>query len=122
MNRSNTISESDITQVQKEKLISSISYILSTPSTSNAYYDNIISLLNEMNITLTSYLKMCITLLSRHSKHMNDLLLISGYLVLMKNFTKLFSEFDESQLTKQIQTISKHLNYEKIEQNTVLMK
>lgn len=122
MNRSNTISESDITQVQKEKLISSISYILSTPSTSNAYYDNIISLLNEMNITLTSYLKMCITLLSRHSKHMNDLLLISGYLVLMKNFTKLFSEFDESQLTKQIQTISKHLNYEKIEQNTVLMR
>ena len=124
MNRSpsNAITEGDITQAQKEKLITSISYILSTPSTANAYYDNIISLLNEMNISLPSYLKMCIALLSRHSKHINDLQLISGYLVLMKNFSKIFAEFDESQLSKQILTISKHLGYEKIEQNTVLMR
>ena len=124
MNRSpsNAINEGDITQPQKEKLITSISYILSTPSTANAYYDNIISLLNEMNISFSSYLKMCIALLSRHSKHINDLQLISGYLVLMKNFSKIFAEFDESQLSKQILTISKHLGYEKIEQNTVLMR
>ena len=56
MNRSpsNAINEGDITQPQKEKLITSISYILSTPSTANAYYDNIISLLNEMNISFSS--------------------------------------------------------------------
>ena len=112
----------DVTEVQKEKLISSITYILSNPSSATGYYESILSLLNEMNVSLSSYLSMCINFLSHRSKDKDDLQLLSGYLFLMKNFSKLFTDIDESQLSKQVLNISKHLGYEKMDRNKVLMR
>lgn len=114
--------ETGINQAQREKILTSLNLILSLPGDPTYYYDSINSLLSEMNVSIETFFKMCMGFLSRHSKDKNDLKLISAYLFLMKNFTKIFAEIEDSQLTNQVLTISKHLGYERMDKNKVLMR
>ena len=115
-------SDQALTSLEREKLISLLTIILSYPRSPSQYNELICNALSELKIPNEKFLYLCIKSLQRVNPSHNDTIIISSYLFRMQNFLKLFKDIEEKEINNQIRTIAKHLVYEKMDKNILMMK
>ena len=115
-------SDQALTSYEREKLISLLTIILSHHHSPSKYNELICNALCELKISNEKFLYLCIKSLQRVNPSHNDTIIISSYLFRMQNFLKLFKDIEEKEINNQIRTIAKHLVYEKMDKNILMMK
>ena len=115
-------SEQPLTSYEREKLISLLTIILSHHHSPSKYNELICNVLCELKLSNEKFLYLCIKSLQRVNPSHNDTIIISSYLFRMQNFLKLFKDIEEKEINNQIRTIAKHLVYEKMDKNILMMK
>ena len=122
LQKSQSLSDQALTSLEREKLISLLTIILSYPRSPSQYNELICNALSELKIPNEKFLYLCIKSLQRVNPSHNDTIIISSYLFRMQNFLKLFKDIEEKEINNQIRTIAKHLVYEKMDKNILMMK
>lgn len=112
--------QKELEEKKKEIIIAKIIEILSNPCSNYTLY--IKNCLDEMQLTIDSYFKICQSILIKSSRTKSETKLIYGYLFLMDDFIKLIKKHDEPHLNEYLQIIATHLGYEKLNKNSVLMR
>ena len=111
-----------LTSTEREKLIQQLIIILSHPYSPSEYYERIGNALSELKIPNEKFLQCCAKCLQRVNTNYKDTIIISAYLFRMPNFLKIFNDIEETQINHQISTVAKHLQYEKLDKNILMMK
>ena len=111
-----------LTSAEREKLIQQLIIILSHPHSPSEYYERIGNALSELKIPNEKFLQCCAKCLQRVNTNYKDTIIISAYLFRMPNFLKIFNDIEETQINHQISTVAKHLQYEKLDKNILMMK
>lgn len=114
--------EQYLTALEREKLIQMLTQILSRPCSPSEYNERIGYALVDLNIPNEKFLQCCAKCLQRVNTNYNDTIIISAYLFRMPNFLKIFNDIEETQINTHIRTVAKHLQYEKLDKNMLMMK
>ena len=114
--------EQYLTALEREKLIQLLTQILSRPYSPSEYNERIGYALVDLNIPNEKFLQCCAKCLQRVNTNYNDTIIISAYLFRMPNFLKIFNDIEETQINTHIRTVAKHLQYEKLDKNMLMMK
>ena len=117
-----TPQDQNLTSSEREKLIQSLTQILSHPYSPSEYNERIGYALLDLNIPNEKFLQCCAKCLQRVNTNYKDTIIISAYLFRMPNFLKIFNDIEETQINNHIRTVAKHLQYEKLDKNMLMMK